>query len=348
MNPPRYGRRQVLAALIGGGALAGAGLAGCRQLIPTATPAGSAAPTAGPVPARVFAVASDPWAVRAWATQMGVMPGSVMEFEAWNRDRTLDTHFAQAQADGMSAFLITWEPWRPTAANLGITAQYNVQPTYTNKAIATGALDDYITRFARSVAAAKGLTVYMRFAHEMNGDWYPWSHDPVGYIAAWRHMVGIFRAVGATNTRFVFSVNPSPYVAEAAWLANIARYWPGPEYVDQIGTTMINFGGRKEASVADFAVRLDALRKVYPKDILLAEVDTAQAGHLKWLTDLRTWVAETPWCSGVVWSQTASSRGAAQLGSQAGDLDWDVTTDMSARPVLQALIHDLQDPSAAG
>ena len=35
-------------------------------------------------------------------------------------------------------------------------------------------------RFARSLARFPG-TVYLRYAHEMNGYWYPWSRDPAAY-----------------------------------------------------------------------------------------------------------------------------------------------------------------------
>ena len=44
--------------------------------------------------------------------------------------------------------------------------------------------------------------VVLRFAHEMNGHWYPWgAHrtDPADFVAAWRHIHDVFRTVGATN-----------------------------------------------------------------------------------------------------------------------------------------------------
>jgi hypothetical protein len=323
--------------LIGSTAVAALAAGGCTSIThprPTSS-------TTQLIRPRLFAVASDPWAIRTWAQEMSGMPSGIMEFESWNRGRTLDTHFAQARVDGMTSFVITWEPWAPVAASLGRVVQYKVQPGYSNTAIAAGSLDAYITRFAKSVAAA-GLTVYMRLAHEMNGDWYPWSHDAAAYVAAWRRVVSIFRAHRATNARFVFSINPSPYEPVATWMANIKRYWPGAGYVDQLGTTMINFGGSKETPVAEFAARLTALHTTFAKDALLAEVDTAAADRVEWMTDLRTWVASTPWVSGVVWSQDAQSRGAEQLGAKVGDLAWDVTTDAATRPVLQGLMSDLR------
>jgi hypothetical protein len=335
-------RRRAALALIA--AVTVVATAGCQPiLVPIAAP--SAPPSAVTLRPRLFAVGSDPWSVRTWAAQMGVMPSAVMEFESFDKDRTLDTHFAQALADGMHAFIVTWEPWTPVAASRGQAAQFKAQPGYSNQAIAAGKLDGYLTRFARSVAAAKGLTVYIRFGHEMNGDWYPWSHDPAGYVAAWRHVVTLFRAAGATNAKFVFSVNPSPYLPQKGWLANVMRYWPGASYVDQVGATMINFGGLKQKSVAQFAARLATLHATFHKNVMLAEVNTASQGRVRWLTDLRTWVSLTPWVTGVVWSQDSRSRGATQLGTKVGNLNWNVTDDPQTRPVVQALIHDLQHPA---
>ena len=79
--------------------------------------------------------------------------------------------------------------------------------------------------FARSLAGFHG-TVDLRYAHEMNGTWYPWSHDPIGYRRAWRHVVRVFRAAGAANVRFVWSPNPSLYLPPApggAACASIGR-----------------------------------------------------------------------------------------------------------------------------
>ena len=54
------------------------------------------------------------------------------------------------------------------------TRRSKQQPGYRNIDIARGAQDRYIVRFARSLARFPG-TVWLRYAHEMNGYWYPWS-----------------------------------------------------------------------------------------------------------------------------------------------------------------------------
>ena len=50
----------------------------------------------------------------------------------------------------------------------------------------------------------------LSFGHEMNGNWYSWGNTnstPAQFIAAWRHVVTVFRAVGATNVKWLWAVN---------------------------------------------------------------------------------------------------------------------------------------------
>jgi hypothetical protein len=62
------------------------------------------------------------------------------------------------------------------------------------------------------------------------------SAGPAGYIAAWRHIVTIFREKGATNVSWVFCPGESSYgpAASARGLA-ASRYYPGNDFVDWIG-----------------------------------------------------------------------------------------------------------------
>ena len=64
-------------------------------------------------------------------------------------------------------------------------------------------------RWARALAAFGG-PVRLRFAQEMNGDWYPWGagtngNTPAEFVRAWRHVHDIFTAAGATNVQWVWS-----------------------------------------------------------------------------------------------------------------------------------------------
>lgn len=81
-------------------------------------------------------------------------------------------------------------------------------------------------------ATANGGVIYLRWGHEMElCGLYPWSTcDPQAYVDAYRHVVGVFRAAGASNVRFVWS---------PAGEKQAVAYWPGRAYVDYIGITVL-------------------------------------------------------------------------------------------------------------
>ena len=292
---------------------------------------------AQPAAGRLFGVYLDPWHADEWAQNVGVRPNLIAKFEAFSRRRTPDRFLRRVERDGVSRVMISWEPWKPVPARLGWQRQAAQQQGYTNRDIAAGAQDAYIRRFARSLASFHGV-VYLRYAHEMNGFWYAWSADPVAYVRAWRHVVGIVRAA-APAVRFVWSVNPSLYQARRPWLGNLARYWPGSSYVDFVGSTMINFGGRKDYTVERFEPALTILRQTFHKPIVLTEVNTARDGRVGWLEDLRRLLRPRPWIRALVWSQLPS-RGQVQQGDIAGDLSWDVARDRAAAAALRNVAID--------
>jgi mannan endo-1,4-beta-mannosidase len=295
------------------------------------------APASARPPARTFGVYVDPWHVAEWTQKVGASPQYVARFEAFSRGTTVDSFLREAERQGLRRVLVSWEPWRPVPAALGIAEQFRPQPGYRNADIAGGAQDAYIARFAHSLAGFRGR-VDVRYAHEMNGTWYPWSHDPVSYRRAWRHVVRLFRAAGARNVRFVWSPNPSLFVPFRTWLRSVRVYWPGRRYVDAVGSTMINFGGDKRYAVKRFEPRLHALRRLYRKPVVLPEVNTAHRGRLRWLRHLRRMLRRTPWIRSIAWFQH-SSRAQEQL-QHSGDLDWDVTRDPAAAALLRGIARD--------
>ncbi len=287
--------------------------------------------------ARTLGVYVDPWHVADWARDVGAQPQFVARFEAFSRGTTVDSFLREAERQGLRRVMVTWEPWRPVPAELGIAESFRPQPGYTNRDIAGGAQDDYLLRFAHSLATYQGR-VDLRYAHEMNGTWYPWSHDPVAYRRAWRHIVRLFRSAGARNVRFVWSVNPSLFLSQKAWRRSVRVYWPGRRYVDAVGSTMINFGGEKRYPVCRFVPRLHALRRMYRRPVFLAELSTAHGGRVRWLRDLRRMLRRTRWIRSVGWFQHVS-RGQAQIQGT-GRLDWDVRADPASAAVLRGIIRD--------
>ena len=290
-------------------------------------------------PARAFGAYVEPSQLAGWTANVGAAPQFVARFEAFSRAETADAFLRESEAQGLRRVLVTWEPWKPVPVELGVVEQFREQPGYSNRDIADGVQDEYILAFARSLATFHGR-VDLRYAHEMNGTWYPWSHDPIQYRRAWRHIVRLFRSAGARNVRFVWSVNPSLYVSMRAWQRSTRVYWPGRGYVDAVGSTMINFGGAKQYPVRRFVPRLRALRRLYRKPVMLTELSTAYRGRERWLRNLRRMLRSMPWIRSVAWFQH-TSRGQVQLGDT-GRLDWSVQDDPAAAAQLRAIIRDGQ------
>lgn len=115
-----------------------------------------------------------------------------------------------------------------------------VQPRLAN--IINGEFDSYIDAFADKCKSFNG-PVIIRFLHEFEGDWYPWSithngNDPNTYITAYRKVVDRFRARGANNVKWMWCVNSdySPYES-FNWFVNA---YPGDDYVDYVATDIYN------------------------------------------------------------------------------------------------------------
>jgi mannan endo-1,4-beta-mannosidase len=102
-------------------------------------------------------------------------------------------------------------------------------------AIASGQYDDYLRSYADSVRSF-GHKVVLGFGHEVNGPWFSWgwthTHAKV-FVAAWRHIVDVFRQQGADNVVWMWTINVDPPHDNA--IQNPARWWPGSAYVNWVG-----------------------------------------------------------------------------------------------------------------
>jgi hypothetical protein len=296
-----------------------------------------------PLGKRIFGVALAGNALPKWYRRTGIHPELLMTFQNWS-DRPMPTRIlSEDQAVGIHAAMITWEPWRSPPIGSPPAVQYAKQKGYANKDIADGEWDGYISQWARDVAAFPQIRVYIRLAHEMNGNWYPWSHNPKAYVAAWRHIVQVFREEGAANARFVWSGSWGQGPPDAVWRQHLMKYWPGRSYVDIIGTTMINFGGLHTHPVGVYKQRIRLLHHLLHKPVMLTEADTQFKDRAAWMNHLAAYVTHTPWLKGVVWSQ-GPSYGAGHLTT--GNMAWQVTDDRDpqARRAFRELALDVVRP----
>lgn len=125
--------------------------------------------------------------------------------------------------------------------------------TYTLERIADGAFDDDLRRWARAAKDTE-TPLIIEFGTEVNGDWFPWNgryngrgitteygddtkpDGPERFIAAYRHIIDLFREEEVMNVTWVYHLNAqsSP---EASWNQPMS-YYPGDEYIDWIGVSV--------------------------------------------------------------------------------------------------------------
>jgi mannan endo-1,4-beta-mannosidase len=146
--------------------------------------------------------------------------------------------------------------------------------------IAHGGQDTYITKFARDVCAAR-VPIVLSFGHEMNGYWYTWGNthvSPREFIAAWRHLHGLFAAAGVHNVTWCWNVNtwqPALTGKPNYRITSARRWWPGARYVDWIGLDAY-FETPYDTFRSIFNYPLRALHRIAHKPVLIAETAAAQ------------------------------------------------------------------------
>lgn len=129
------------------------------------------------------------------------------------------------------------EPFKTSFAtaahNHGAATIVQMDPTFAPvQAIATGRYDRYLRVFADSIRAF-GHPVVIGFGHEMNAHWYSWGYGNLQastFVAAWRHIVTLFRARGAGNVTWLWTLQ-----ADEPGTGPISSWWPGAQYVNWVG-----------------------------------------------------------------------------------------------------------------
>jgi len=232
-------------------------------------------------------------------------------YQAWEGTHTsFDTTWAENVSYQHSIPLITWEPWLPVSGYDRSEDKVN-QSKFRLTQITRGNFDSYIRTYATAVKDYRGL-VMIRFAHEMNGNWYPWGstfNTPGEYIAAWRHVHDIFVQAGATNVTWVWSPNALYYDQHVPYTSQIDAFYPGDAYVDWVGFSAFNWAGQYKQNVWTtpdnlFSPTVTALAKLH-KPILIAETASADtySPEMKanWIRELATYMKDMPSLKGVIW-----------------------------------------------
>jgi glycosyl hydrolase family 26 len=220
--------------------------------------------------------AHKPVAIVMWYQHWGVTDGYQYFQPAWMN---------AVRAHG-SIPLVTWDPWDPT---LGAN-----QPSYALQNIINGNFDTYIVKWAQA-SKAWGHPYFLRFAHEMNGNWNPWSEQVNGnkagqFVLAWRHVHAIFTAQGVTNVTWVWSPN-----IDFSNSTPLSELYPGDAYVDWGAIDGYNWGNVGAWHVWEsfstlFQQTYQEMLAITSKPLMIGEMaSTEQAGNkAAWITDAYT------------------------------------------------------------
>jgi mannan endo-1,4-beta-mannosidase len=197
-----------------------------------------------------------------------------------------------------------------TAADEGAVPLVQMDPTGVSiAAIASGGYDAYLSSYAETVRAY-GHPVILSFGHEMNGGWYSWGYkktSPKVFVAAWQHIVRLFRALGANNVTWLWTVNiinDTPH----GMIPRPARWWPGSSYVNWVGIDGYYLKSSWKFAPL-FGPTISAVRALTLDPILIAETGAVPAaGQPAKIADLFGGIGQYG-LLGFVWFDSTNSIG---------------------------------------
>lgn len=206
--------------------------------------------------------------------------------------------------------MVTWEPFtngpEETADDV-------------DRRIAAGEFDPYLSRWRSSLrewlAGDDGMLgtgddrhLYLRFAHEANGDWYPWSPargtEPGAYTGMWNAVHETIMGEGITqdHVSWVWAVNHVDVGGVAA-----EEIYPGEDRVDWAGIDGFNWGDSQPwsswaAPAEVFDDMLGRLRSLTDRPVCVPEyATTSETGSgrsvsekNRWIDDAFAYFAERP------------------------------------------------------
>jgi hypothetical protein len=149
--------------------------------------------------------------------------------------------------------------------------------------IAAGGYDGYLRSYADSVRDF-GYPVVIGFGHEMNAPWYSWGYRQVSastFVAAWQHIVTLFRSQGADNVTWLWTLQ-----ADEPGTAPIARWWPGAQYVNWVGIDGYYYRP-SDTFASVFGKTIAQVRALTTHPVLLSETSVGpEAGQTTKIPDL--------------------------------------------------------------
>jgi hypothetical protein len=235
----------------------------------------------------------------------GRQPNLVGYYSGWGEP--FETSFAETVSRHGAITIVQWDPTLASVSK-----------------IAAGGYDTYLRSFAESVREF-GHPVVIGFGHEMNAYWYSWGygHLPAStFVAAWRHIVTLFRAWHADNVTWLWTLQ-----ADEAGTGPIASWWPGAKYVTWVGIDGYYYYP-SETFFSIFGKTIAQVRAFTGLPVLLSEVAVGpDAGQARKIPDLFAGMRQYG-TLGLVWFDIAQHQGTYHQ-------DWHIEDNPAAETALR-------------
>ncbi len=208
----------------------------------------------------------------------GAKPKLIMVFKDWesllSESEIKDVYKQDCQ------LFITLEPW-DASSKKGIDY----------KDLLKGRYNSYLSQLAHQIQTIKE-PVWLRFGHEMNGDWYPWNTNKIGkgaYASMAVYIKDFFTRYGVKNIKWVHSINWENVPANNK---GVLESYPGDSYADYIGIDGYNWGTTQSWSKWKsfdelFGPAIREIKQKLNKPILITEFGTTgrKGNKAKWIKD---------------------------------------------------------------
>jgi beta-mannanase len=205
---------------------------------------------------------------------------------------------------------------------------------FSDAQVAAGSQDSYLRSWAQA-AKTWGHPLFLRFAWEMNGSWFPWGVGNNGttaadYVAMWRHVHDVFASVGADNVTWTWCPNIDPHGTRTP----MSSLYPGDAYVDW--TCLDGYNGDNPWTSFNglFKSSYETITQTIApsKPMVLGEMGSTEAGGSKaqWIADMLGELPSAfPKIRGLLWFNKFEA-------GPGGQSDWPIESSTSASDAFAA------------
>ncbi|KAL8292847.1 hypothetical protein RQP46_000541 [Phenoliferia psychrophenolica] len=209
-------------------------------------------------------------------TSTGINVGFHIDWNGGDRPGVLNSRLGRPAAliGGYIHLNLTDQDYHELAAQLPYILPLAATSVYSPAVLPQFTLENWTSAMTQTLATqmaslnAQGITVWLRFAYEMNGAWMDFGQDPAQYILVWQEVVTAVRAV-APLTYFLWSPNVHPQSLDG--ISGYTEYYPTAAYVDLAGLSFYNLGSNQ--------VTNDVPETGYFSDNFQSFYDTYAAAH---------------------------------------------------------------------